>query len=558
MPKVTKLKKLVPLCLFFLFLFYSHYARAEVGFKATRIGGSAKIELSGITFPWATLIGLWGDIPVAVGLLNSAGTFSFSWEQLLTSDLSLIARDRYGLVTSRWSLNSSGANNIFLSPTISVVSEQSQARIFGSAGGQIVKIFREDETIAEAPIDNSGYWEKVVERPAGLGFKIYARSFLDGRQSAASREVFLESVPLALVTDTVEQVENLVIAAVQGVAIPIGMASEFVDSGALEINLPSIQESPTFIAVNKATAASLVGASAALTAIPMAFSFLDKFLVIVKSFLNFPLLAINALFARRKKIKPWGIVFDSLTKKPIDPAIVRLFQGKKMVAQKVTDMDGRYGFLVSPGLYRLEVERTNYRFPSEKFKLTQSLLYPNLYYGEEFEVKTPDVIDMNIPLDPLNFDWNQKVKQVRRAEFSNKIADSINKFFMVFGVVNNAFIFPNSNYLKLFLLLILANFLINRKTKKWAKVIDKKSGRGISFAIVRLFYAKFNKEAGKEVCDALGRYQFLISPGVYYLTVEKKTEGFGSNDKVESYARIYQSSPFTIKGKSWIGVDIKV
>lgn len=558
MPNVTKLKKLVPFCLFFFFLSYSRQARAEVGFKATKIGGSAKIDLAGITFPQATLMGLWGDTPVAVALLDTAGTFSFSWEQLLTGDLSLVARDRYGLVTSRWSLSSSGANNIFLSPTISVVSEQSQARIFGSAGGQIVKVFRDDEVIAETSIGNSGYWQKVVERPSGLGFKIYARSFLDGRQSAASREVFLESVPLALVTDTVALVENFVNAAVQGVAIPIGRASEFIDAGALEINLPSIQESPTFITVNRATVAPLVGASAALTTIPMLFSFLDKFLLIFKNFLNFPLLAITALFARRRKIRPWGIVFDSLTKKPVDPAIVRLFQGQKMLAQKVTDMDGRYGFLVSPGRYRLEVERTNYRFPSEKFKLTQSLLYSNLYYGNEFEVKTPDLIDLNIPLDPLNFDWNQKVKQVRRAAFSSKIADSINKSFMVFGVVNNAFIFPNSNYLKLFLLLILANFLINRKTKKWAKVTDNKNGQGIPFAIVRLFYAKFNKEAGKEVCDALGRYQFLINPGEYYLTVERKTEGFESADKTESYAKIYQSPPFTIKGKNWIGVDISV
>jgi hypothetical protein len=57
------------------------------------------------------------------------------------------------------------------------------------------------------------------------------------------------------------------------------------------------------------------------------------------------------LFGLKKKAPPWGVVYDSVTKRPLDPAYVVLknLQGKQ-IASAITDLDGRYGFLVEPGV----------------------------------------------------------------------------------------------------------------------------------------------------------------------------------------------------------------
>jgi hypothetical protein len=78
----------------------------------------------------------------------------------------------------------------------------------------------------------------------------------------------------------------------------------------------------------------------------------------------------------RKKRRPWGTVYDSVTKRPLDPAYVTLIDTEtgKSVASAITDLDGRYGFLVAPGKYRITTQKTNYEFPSVKCHLLNSTL----------------------------------------------------------------------------------------------------------------------------------------------------------------------------------------
>ena len=114
---------------------------------------------------------------------------------------------------------------------------------------------------------------------------------------------------------------------------------------------------------------------------------------------------------------PWGTVYDSITKQPLDPAYVTLIdQNGKKIASAITDLDGRYGFLTETGTYRIEANKTHYIFPSKKLAgRTQDELYANLYFGELFDVRSRnEAVIRNIPLDPINFDWNEFAKRDKK------------------------------------------------------------------------------------------------------------------------------------------------
>lgn len=82
------------------------------------------------------------------------------------------------------------------------------------------------------------------------------------------------------------------------------------------------------------------------------------------TFLNAPGLILNlfAFLLGRKHKRPWGLVMDASTGKPIPYAAVRIFIAGSltMLDQTVSDNEGRYGFTLAPGKYRLEVSAQDY------------------------------------------------------------------------------------------------------------------------------------------------------------------------------------------------------
>lgn len=119
------------------------------------------------------------------------------------------------------------------------------------------------------------------------------------------------------------------------------------------------------------------------------------------------------IFSLRKTKRFWGVVYDSVTKQPLDPAIVKLmYSAGGEVKTGVTDMAGRYGFFAKPGKFKILPRKANYLFPSKLVTGNSDGIYNNLYHGEFFEVLEDfEVVAPNIPMDPENFDWNQEAKQ---------------------------------------------------------------------------------------------------------------------------------------------------
>ncbi len=136
-------------------------------------------------------------------------------------------------------------------------------------------------------------------------------------------------------------------------------------------------------------------------------------------------------FSLRQKRKFWGIVYDSVSKQPLDPALLTLAYTDGTSAQTcITDMEGNYGFLAHAGKFKILAKKTNYTFPSRLVLGNTDGIYDSLYHGEFFTLDDYEVVAPNIPMDPQNFDWNQKAK----LEFTRRYALSEYVFKVIAGL----------------------------------------------------------------------------------------------------------------------------
>jgi chitodextrinase len=290
-----------------------------------------------------------------------------------------------------------------------------------------------------------------------------------------------------------------------------------------------------------------VGTAQAVIAASSVGSLYDIYLLILK------LLGLLSGIFRRKKEEPWGVVYDSVTKRPLDPAyvIAQIRDSAKSKGEAITDLDGRYGFLLDPGEYVIRVNKTHYKFPSEKLKgKVRDEFYENLYFGDPFQVREGSVVKYDIPLDPLEFDWNEfaknqdKVFRVysRRERVRLWIFNIL--FFAGLGMSLLSYLMTPSmgNFAILSVYVaILAFQVFWRATHRITRVLNQKTGRPIPFALVKVCLPGMNTVVKKAVTDELGRFFFLVPPGNYYITVEEKQlDG--------SYKKVMETKPMELKG----------
>lgn len=265
-------------------------------------------------------------------------------------------------------------------------------------------------------------------------------------------------------------------------------------------------------------------------------------------------------FGFKKRRKPWGVVYDSVTKQPLDPVYVRLLDSSgKEIETSITDIDGRFGFLAKPGVYEIVAKKDNYVFPSKKLngKTTDSL-YTNLYYGEEIKIEKPNqVLAKNIPMDAINFNWNEftKAKNQKLMRFFRKrqvfLAKLSNTLFMIGFIFSIISFFIARTDLNTLILSIYVLFFVLNMLGVYPKrpgYIMQKDGTVLGFSIVRIFSATLDREIKKVVANKFGSYYALVPKGKYYVRIDKKI----SEDEYET---VYESGTFkTSKGfidKTW-------
>jgi len=232
-----------------------------------------------------------------------------------------------------------------------------------------------------------------------------------------------------------------------------------------------------------------------------------------------------ALF--RRKRRKWGIVYNSLSKQPLDLAIVRLYkkEDNRLIQSRVTDKLGRFSFLVDPGRYYLTVTKPKYNFPTQYLKdAKEDIKYLDLYHGEIIEITEQRVtITLNIPVDP-----QEEVKPLAKVIFQYYLRKV--QYAAAFSAIPLAtismVISPGVLTFTMFsfhcLLYVLFRRLGYQKPpKSWGLVYDKGTKKPLSRAITRIYDRKYNKLLETRVTDAGGRYSFLVNNNIYYVTAEK-------------------------------------
>jgi hypothetical protein len=245
-----------------------------------------------------------------------------------------------------------------------------------------------------------------------------------------------------------------------------------------------------------------------------------------------------------KRRKPWGSVYDSQTKRPLDPAIVTLLdEDGTELDSSITDLNGRYGFLTTAGTYRLKAGKTNYVFPSSKLKgKKEDEVYANLYFGENMDIMKGAVIGRNIPLDPVAFDWNEYAKKDqklisfygRHILGINHVTGTLFAAGITFSTVA-AIVTPSIFNIAILCAYVILFFIRIGTHKAYGQIIDGATGKPLPFALVEVSIP--GTVISKKATDILGRYYCLVSPGIYRLSVDKKNPD-------GSYTNVSTTNPF--------------
>ena len=262
--------------------------------------------------------------------------------------------------------------------------------------------------------------------------------------------------------------------------------------------------------------------------------------------------SLSILFAfpailKKKEENPWGIVLDKKTGKSIAFATVRLYKDRELIEQKVTDLGGRYGFVVDDDKYYIEVSHDAYQD-----------------FSEEFELDKDGLVNLDIKLDPLSKKKSSIVFKIKeKLANAKELFPIISKYIYMVGfawtllITIYSPIFYNVLVLAFYVILGIIYLLRGRK-RGWGQVLNSENGEGIPYSSVKLFDLDNKKLINTQLTNKEGQYVFIEEKGNYGLIVVKSGYEFSSDigklNLKESY--IGKVVEINLKESGKIGVDI--
>jgi len=224
----------------------------------------------------------------------------------------------------------------------------------------------------------------------------------------------------------------------------------------------------------------------------------------------------------------WGTVYNSITKRPVDLALVRLYRtsDNKLMASRVTDKNGRYIFLVDPGEYYLKVEKAGFEFPSALLKHARDDgNFVDLYYGEKIAISGTDraAIIANIPFDQgdVKMSDQQILHQFSHTRFARRLSWLGPVLAVIYFILYPSLLAGLVVALHLLILWLFSRLGERRHKKSWGVVFDKNRRNPIGKAITRVFSSEYGRMLEFYVTDNQGRYGFLVGDNKYYVTADK-------------------------------------
>ncbi|MBU1146660.1 hypothetical protein KKD80_03905, partial [Patescibacteria group bacterium] len=233
------------------------------------------------------------------------------------------------------------------------------------------------------------------------------------------------------------------------------------------------------------------------------------------------------LFPKRRK--GWGVVYHSLSKMPVDLAIVRLYEKvtNRLVQTRVTDKGGRFAFFVQPGQYFIKVIKPDFSFPTNFLKdKKEDEKYFDLYHGEEITVTEKNtLVTPNIPVDPAGEGKTKPDKRIVLAYFGRKVQNIIAPLGILAAAVS-VLISPRIWMMGVLvghclLYALFRRLARSKKPKSWGIVYENQTKAPVGLTVARIFDTEYNKLLETQVTDGRGRYSFLVGNNAYYVTFSK-------------------------------------
>jgi len=242
----------------------------------------------------------------------------------------------------------------------------------------------------------------------------------------------------------------------------------------------------------------------------------------------FALFTQPGLLLLRKKRKGFGQVFESLSKRPIDLALVRVIDETRgrVIMTRVTDSAGRFLAMVPPGRYRMSVNKAGFDFPSRL--LAGERFDPNvgpLYTGGIIEHKSNGPLEVNLPIDGP--EDRVTVAQAIRRQARRTVHTVFAYGGLVFGVIG---VVVSWNWQAWVLLAMhLALFLLFERLtyrpygRPWGTVNDRITNEPLPHSVVRILDTRFNRVLETAVADRRGQYSFIVGKNNYRLFADRSS-----------------------------------
>jgi subtilisin-like proprotein convertase family protein len=242
------------------------------------------------------------------------------------------------------------------------------------------------------------------------------------------------------------------------------------------------------------------------------------------------LFAAIPLIERIRKRLPWGIVYDSTTKRLLGRAIVRLYDVKsgKLISTSVTDALGVFKITPKKGTYRIVVTKVGYLFPSSVIVGDHDGQYKNIYHGETVTlVEDGKPLTLTIPLDRKDEKENKNKRTLRAIQSRLLfIFEQINSFLLYAGFAYSLvamFRVPS-----LFNGVVLVFYAAFFGLKLYFESIPEFGtvSKGLFTTVkgieVGLYEPEFNTLVARTFTDKDGKYAFYVENKDYYLQLIDK------------------------------------
>ncbi len=231
-----------------------------------------------------------------------------------------------------------------------------------------------------------------------------------------------------------------------------------------------------------------------------------------------------------KRRRRYGVVYDSVTGKPIEGVAVRLFaeggsqfEAGKLLGSKHTDAKGRFAFDVNRGMYRLEAVMPEYAFPSRRASVG--------YRGELLEATEDGLVYPDIPIDSLTPGGHAGVQRFRElGERIQQLRIPLSVVGTIFGI---AFFIERGARIDYVIMVMYVVFwtleYLNWIQGREVAYVTAADNRPVPLTVLRL-YDSAGRLRATRVSDLRGRYSIFTGSGTYLLDAVNRSFDLQSHE----------------------------